>query len=136
MISQDRRFDVAISVFVFVALLICAGTARAQTCSGGKITVKLSIDAAKNCSQQASDQAQPTDLVPLSSNQCVVWVTAAAIGFDLLFPAGSSPFYEFKGKKVKSPPGAGAAGTKSFYDSLTVNGKPCNNAQQLGIVMR
>ena len=134
MTSRHSRFVFAVLVLSPAVLLTSAQSAHAQTCSGPDVTVTLS-NTAGTCSQQASNQPRPTDLVPVSVDQCVVWKTLSPSGFDLHFPAGGMSSH-FKGTTAKSPPLTGAVGTTSKYKSLTVGGRPCNNVSSLGMIMK
>src|SRR5271157_1874811 len=134
MTSRHSRFAFAVLVLSAAVLLTSAQSARAQTCSGPDVSVTLK-NTAGTCSQQASNQPRPTDLVPVSVDQCVVWKTLSPSGFDLHFPAGGIS-YHFKGNNLKSPPLTGAPGTPSKYKSLTVAGQACNNVNSLGMIMK
>src|SRR5271157_2921431 len=135
MTSRHSRFVFAVLVLSPAVLLTSAQSAHAQTCGGPVVTVTLTITPAGQCSQKASNQPGPTDLVPVSVDQCVVWKTLSPSGFDLHFPAGGMSSH-FKGTTAKSPPLTGAVGTTSKYKSLTVGGRPCNNVSSLGMVMK
>src|SRR5271157_2917136 len=135
MTSRQSHFAFAVLVFSAAVLLTYAQSAHAQTCGGPVVTVTLTITPAGQCSQKASNQPGPTDLVPVSVDQCVVWKTLSPSGFDLHFPAGGMS-YHFKGNNLKSPPLTGAPGTPSKYKSLTVAGQACNNVNSLGMIMK
>lgn len=141
MTLQPARFAVVGLALTAFVLLNCTQPGQAQTCSS-QVKITLSIDGAGKCHQKADNETDPTDFVPLDANkgQCAMWVTASIRGFEVQFASGSSPFYVFTSPSsattVTSPPAAGRIGKKYKYKSLKVNNQSCNNANQLGFIMR
>jgi|SRR5271166_4574621 len=142
MTSRQSRFAVAVLVFSAAVLLTSTQSALAQHCTPGTtVNVNLKYNAGQ-CQQIIMVGGHPMsqDVVQVNVGYCVTWQPDTANqSFDVQFPRGTTPFFEFgdpKGSPVSSGPGNGPVNTNYYYQSVTVNGQSCNNASSLGIVMR
>jgi hypothetical protein len=133
MSSRHSRLGIALLVIAVLGILTSTRTARAaDVCTNASVLITLTNNAG-TCMQNNS-----TTPIDVKDGKCVTY-RAGANSLEVVYPVASSPFFRFSAaanQTVTTGPARGTPGTTFNYQSVTVNGQNCNNAKQLGIIMR
>jgi hypothetical protein len=93
--------------------------------------ITFAIDAAKNCTQTVGGVAY--DYVPVKVGNSVSWAGPTP-GVEVVF----GPFDDYYSSSSTETSGAtvGVTNVNHSYDSVTLGGVSCNNAYQMGLIMK
>jgi hypothetical protein len=139
----QRRCRLTLFVSSLVMLLSCTMTAQKPAPEDQKqhhkpvkafttpVTVTISIDGSNTCTQS------PHSFADVQIGSPVHWVTDKAVqGFEVAF---QSPFDDFNSPSsymIDSGPSTGVQNVTYPYTMVRIGNRYCNNAYQLGLIMR
>jgi hypothetical protein len=138
-IARSNGLTLALLACCVVWLASCNRVNNTQKYANLNIILAYDLQTG-NCTQTVQGDSQPTPFPDLHYGQDVIWV-ASNDSFAVRFPASKSPFAKNDfpstyGAKVDSGPSNTRTKGRYPYNSVTINGKECQNSLELGFIMR